>query len=260
MKKSKNGLTLVLSGGGAKCLSHIGVLEALKENNIPIKRIIGTSGGALIGGFYAAGKLDTLKKLFLNMTKKDVIKIFFHLPSADSIFASKEMDDLLKKALKRIKIEELDIPFTAVSFDISKGKKIRLRKGSLFNAIRSSISIPGIFKPLKIGKLLLVDGGVSEVLPVDAAKKYRDKILAVNVEIHNHVKSKNYNLFRVIEDSVFFQTKELAKIQEKSADFVIHINSDAKYFEFYKAKELIAHGKNATKKILPKIRKILEKR
>jgi len=259
MKKSKNGLTLVLSGGGAKCLSHIGVLEALKENNIPIKRIIGTSGGALVGGFYAAGRLDNLKKLFFNMTKKDVMKIFFHLPSVDSIFASKKMDDILKKALKNVKIEDLNIPFTAVSFDISKGKKILLRKGSLFKAIRSSISIPGIFKPVKVGKLLLIDGGVSEVLPVDLARKYKNKILAVNVEVFKNSKPGDYDIIRVIEDSVFFQTRELAKIQEKYADFVIHINTDAKYFEFYRAKELIAHGKNTTKKILPKIRKILEK-
>jgi len=259
MKKSKEGLTLVLSGGGAKCLSQIGVLEVLKENNIPIRRIIGTSGGALVGGFYAAGKLDDLKKLFLNMTKKDIVKIFFSFPSADSVFASKNMDDILKKFLKHVKIEDMNIPFTAVSFDISNGKKILLRKGSLFEAIRSSISIPGIFKPLKIGKLLLVDGGVSEVLPVDIARKYKNKILAVNVEVYNNTKPKDYNLIKIIEDSVLFQTKELAKIQEKYADFVIHINTDVKYFEFYRAKELIAHGKDAAKKILPKIKRILEK-
>lgn len=256
----KKGITLVLSGGGAKGLAHIGVIEVLEKNKIPIKRIIGTSAGALVGGFYAAGKLKQIKKMFLNLSKWDVLKLFFSFPSHDCIFSCKKIDKLLEEGAKGIEIKKLKIPFTAVAFDLSHERKVLFEKGDLFEAIRSSISIPGFFKPFKLGKSLLIDGGVVDVVPVDIAKNYSktDKILAVNLETHPILKTDKINLLKMLDYAAYIETRELARLQEKEADLIIKPNVSLGHFEFYKAEEMIKQGRKATRNLLPKIKKLLE--
>lgn len=254
---SKKGITLVLSGGGAKGLAHIGAIEVLEENKIPIKRIIGTSSGALVGGLYSAGRLEDLKKMILRWRRRDVFKTFFAFPSHDAIFNSKKIDKILRSCTEGVMIEDLKIPFIAVAFNLSNGKREVFTKGDLFNAIRSSISIPGFFKPFKLGESIYIDGGVIDVVPVDVAKKYKNKILAVNVETHPLFKTDKLNVIKILDNAAYIETYELARLQERDSDLVIHPKVSVGHFEFYKAKELIKEGRRATEKELPRIRKLL---
>lgn len=259
---SHKGIILVLSGGGARGLAHIGVLEVLEENKIPIKRIIGTSAGAMVGGLYSLGKLKQMKKFFLGLTRFDVFSVLFSLPSTRYIFNSKHVDETLKDFTKDFKIENLKIPFIAVAFDISNGKRVLFKTGKLFDAIRASISIPGIFKPMQIGESLFIDGGVTSVIPVDVAKKYakNNKIVAINVESSKIEKLNRYNIFDVVNYASRFQTSELSKFQEKQANVIIKPKVSAGTFEFHKADEIIKEGRKAAIRALPEIRKAVGKK
>ncbi|MBI2629100.1 patatin-like phospholipase family protein [Candidatus Pacearchaeota archaeon] len=262
--KNKKGITLVLSGGSARGLAHIGVIEVLQENKIPIKRIIGTSAGALIGGLYSAGKLKEVKNMCLDLHKKEVKKLLHFHPSKQSIFNVEEFDKLLKQYTEGINIESLNTPFIAVAFNLNKGEKYLFEKGGLFDAIRASVSIPGFFKPFKKGEIMLVDGGVSDIVPVDVAKKYKDKIVVVNVEhppkLNIKKEIENINILKLIDYTTTFGLSELAKLEEKGADVIIHPYTKVKRFDFYKANEIIKEGRKSALKALPKIKKLLREK
>lgn len=258
--KKKKGITLVLSGGGARGLAHVGVLEVLEENKIPIERIVGTSAGAAVGGIYCAGKMKEMKEYFTKLKKWDVFKLLFSLPAFGHIFNSQRIDAKLKEFTENKKIENLKIPFIAVAFDIIKGKRVILNRGNLFDAVRSSMAIPGFFKPFQIGESILVDGGVADILPVRVAKRYskNGKIVAVNVESSIIKGMNNYNFFNILSYASYFQTRELSKFEEKQADVVIRPSVTMGTFEFQKSSEIINEGRKAAKRALPAIKALLE--
>lgn len=259
--KKKKGITLVLSGGGARGLAHIGVLEVFEENKIPIERIVGTSAGAAIGGIYCAGRLKEMKEYFIKLKKWDIFRLLFSLPAFGHIFNSQRIDEKLKEFTEDIKIENMKIPFIAVAFDIIKGKRVILSRGNLFDAVRSSMAMPGYFKPFKIGESMLVDGGVADILPVRVAKKYSKdgKIVAVNVESSIIKGMNNYNFFNIISYASYFQSRELSRFEEKQADIVIRPSVRMGTFEFQKASHIIDEGKKAAKRAMPAIKALLKK-
>lgn len=255
----QKGIVLVLGGGGVKGLAHIGVLEILHEHKIPIKRVIGTSAGALVGGIFCAGKLKELKKLALKVDKKFIFRIFFSFPSSIAIFNTSKIDNLIKKYTEGVKIEDLKIPFTSIAFNITEGKKVIFSKGELFDAIRASMSMPFFFKPFKIGTSLFIDGSITDIVPVDLAKRYagKNKVIAVNLETRNNLTKNPLNLFRILEYASYLGMIELARFQEKNADLVIKPYASAGYFDYYHAHELIEEGRKAARKAIPKIRKMI---
>lgn len=257
-KEHNKGIILVLSGGAAKGFAHIGVLEMLIENHIPIKGIIGVSAGALAGGFYCADKLEELKKIVLKITKLKSFELFF-ARFKESLF------NPMKKSLENIEIKDLKLPFIAVAYDLSKDKEVLIKKGNLFKAIRASMAIPLVFNPVKIDNSLLMDGGIRVSLPVNEAIKQfgKNKILAVNVcysqnKVYKNNKD-NKNSLEILHQIIDLQAKKLSIYEEKGADIVIRPEvGDIEYSEFYKAKEAIALGRKAAKKMLPKIRKLIK--
>ena len=258
----RRGITLVLSGGSAKGLAHIGVLEVLDKNKIPIKRVIGTSAGALVGGFYCAGKLDVIKNISMQMSKKKILKLFLALPTLRGLINTKKVDLLLKKYIEGVKIENLKTPFIAVAFDIKNGRKYMFDRGDLFKAIRSSIAIPGVFAPFEIGNSILVDGGVTDVVPIEVAKKFKDndEIVVVNLETLPNIEIKNFNIFNIIDYATSFGLAELARLEEKDADVIIHPYTKVRKFDFYKADEIINEGRIATRKAIPMIKEKLKRK
>jgi NTE family protein len=264
--RAKRGITLVLSGGGAKGLAHIGVIEVLVENKIPIKRIIGTSAGALVGGLYSAGKMEQAKKEFLNLSKWDTFKVLFSLPKSNAIFSSKKLDQILDEYTQGIKIEKLKIPFTAVAFDVTKNKKVLFEKGNLFHAIRASIAIPGVFKPLRLGDSILIDGGVVDNVPADVAREYNENnpIIAVSVHKEPELMKENSNFLGILNYAAYIEMGELIRLQELNADLVIRPqNLDEPAFlsfGFHKASDLIKEGRKAAKKAIPDIKELLMKK
>jgi NTE family protein len=257
----KKGITLVLGGGGARGIAHIGVLEVLEENNIPIKRIIGTSAGAFVGACYAAGKLEEFKKVMnVFIRKKDVFSFFFSMPSLESMFNGKKMDAAIYELTKDLKIEDLKIPFAAVAFDLIKGERVVFDKGDLFTAVRASVSIPGVFKPLKWGDSILIDGGVTDAVPTEVAKMYKDDmIVAVSLSRPHSLKGDTFNFLKVMSYAAEAETRELSRIKESYADVIIKPNSMSGTFAFEQKDELIKEGRKATLKVLPQIIELLKK-
>lgn len=162
----KTTVSLVLGSGGARGLAHIGVIKWLEENNFKIKSISGCSIGALIGGVYAAGKLDQLESWMISLNKTDIASLLDFSWGNGGIFKGDKIIDTLVSFLEDVQIENLPIPFTAVASDIITEKEVWINTGSLFDAIRASVSLPLFFTPVKNGASILIDGGVLNPVPI----------------------------------------------------------------------------------------------
>jgi len=179
----KKQTALILGSGGARGLAHIGVIKALEENGIPIDIITGTSIGALIGGLYASGmSIQEMEKIVGNVNKMMVAKVLRPKLFSPGFVDNKSVIKFIKDMVGNVKIENLNIPFAAVSTDLVTGEEIVFTKGNLADAIMASIAIPAIFQPVHLGGRYLIDGGISNPLPVSVALEMKaNKTIAVNV-------------------------------------------------------------------------------
>ncbi|HHL39319.1 MAG TPA: patatin [Deltaproteobacteria bacterium] len=165
------GVGLALGGGSARGWAHIGVLEAMDEAGMEVDFIAGTSMGALVGAVYASGGLAELKKVAMGLDWRQILGFFDIVFPSSGLIDGKKVADFIRSHVKASKIEELDIPFAAVSTDLVSGKEVVLRSGDLIEAIRASISIPGIFTPVRHGSMVLADGGIVNPVPVSAVRE-----------------------------------------------------------------------------------------
>ncbi|MBY6205096.1 patatin-like phospholipase family protein [Halomonas denitrificans] len=159
-------LSLVLGAGGARGLAHIGAIRAFEEAGYEIRSIAGCSMGALVGGMYAAGKLDVYTEWATSLQQSDVFRLVDWTLSGGGLIRGDRIIRRLREMVGDTDIESLPIDFTAIAVDIEHGKEIWLDHGSLFEAIRSSIAIPGLFTPHRHRGRLLVDGGILNPIPV----------------------------------------------------------------------------------------------
>ncbi len=185
-QKTKNypKIGLALGSGSAKGWAHIGVIQALNEAEINVDYIAGTSIGALVGAFYAAGKIDTIKQTALRLDWKQILSFFDVVFPKSGLIDGKRITDFIRKEIKEsnIDISEFHIPFCAVSTDLKSGHEVLISEGSIVDAIRASISIPGIFTPVFKNDGILVDGGLVNPVPVSVARKMgADFIIAVDL-------------------------------------------------------------------------------
>lgn len=175
-------ISLVLGSGGARGLAHIGVIRWLEEKGYEIKSIAGCSIGSLIGGAYAAGKLDELEAFMLNITKTEMTSLLDFSWGSGGMFKGDRMIEALIKVIGAVQIEDLKIPFTAVAADVVNEKEVWINSGSLFDAIRASVSLPLFFTPVQRGDAVLVDGGVLNPVPIAPTfNDNTDLTIAVNL-------------------------------------------------------------------------------
>lgn len=181
---AKNKIGLVLGSGGMRGLAHISVIEYLRDAGIKPDIMVGASIGSIIGALYCAGKLEEFKKDFFSMSKTQVMRYFYPAMSKSGLLNADKIIDFLKEYIPaNAKIENFDIPFAIVATDFETGRPIIFRKGKVLSAIRASISIPGVFIPVHYKNSLLVDGGVSNPLPIDVARSMgARKVIAVNLQ------------------------------------------------------------------------------
>ena len=181
MKKPKVGL--VLSAGGAKGLAYIGVIKVLEAHGIPIHCVTGSSAGALIGGIYASGtSIKAMEKVALSIGYRDLAKLIDPIKPSVALIKGEKIMKFISNNLSQKKIEDFKIEFACVATDLFTGKKVVFFKGDALLAIRASISVPGVFKPVLYHGMCLVDGGLVDPLPVDVAKSMNANIIiAVNV-------------------------------------------------------------------------------
>ncbi|MEZ9185030.1 patatin-like phospholipase family protein [Vibrio splendidus] len=175
-------VSLVLGSGGARGLVHVGIIRWLIEHGYQIKSISGCSIGALIGGVYAAGKLDEFEEWVTSIDQSDMAMMLDFSWQSSGIFKGDKIIDTLRGLIGEISIEDLPIPYTAVAANVTEEKEVWLQSGSLFDAIRASISLPLFFTPHVINGEVLIDGGVLNPVPI--APTFSDKTdftLAVNL-------------------------------------------------------------------------------
>ena len=178
----KKQVALVLSSGGARGYAHIGAIKALEEQGYEITSVAGASMGALVGGVYCAGKLKELTEWFCSLTKRDMFSLMDFSLSTNHVMKGKKVMSNLETMLGDIQIEELPTDFRAIAADLATQREVVFSKGSLLRAIRSSISMPSVLKPIKIASHVLIDGGIVNPLPLNRVPRHEGDILvSVNV-------------------------------------------------------------------------------
>ena len=171
-------VALVLGSGGARGLAHIGAIEALEERGYTITSIAGCSMGSIIAGMYAAGELKKAKEWFLSVDKQLILRMMdINLLSGNSLVKGQRIIHELEKVVPDRPIENLNIPCSIVASDMVNTEEVVFRKGSLFEAVRASISIPLFFQPVQIGDKLLIDGGILNPLPLHVIERTEGDIL-----------------------------------------------------------------------------------
>ncbi len=174
---SKN-VALVLGSGGARGLAHIGAIEALEERGYTITSIAGCSMGSIIAGMYAAGQLREAKEWFLSVDKQLILRMMdINLLSGNSLVKGQRIIQELQKVVPDRPLENLNIPCAIVASDMMNTEEVIFRTGSLFDAIRASISIPLFFQPVQMGNRLLIDGGILNPLPLHVVERTEGDIL-----------------------------------------------------------------------------------
>lgn len=278
---------LALGGGGARGLAHLGVLKTLQKNDIAIDLIAGTSMGALVGGAYAQNpdikvllpKAIKYLKSRENIEKSTVLRVmnssggrisrwasslmkyYFLARNArdHSLLKQENLEKVTRTLLRDELIKEAKIPFAAVAVDIISGKVKTFHQGPIRQAVNASIAIPGIFPPVEVDKRLLVDGGVSSLVPVEEARSLgADKVIAVDVSKpleNEEPPQRGIDLLYRVDDITRAHLKDY---QLQKADLVIRPKvNDIHWFEFDRYQEIIPVGENATQDLMPKIRKIV---
>ena len=182
--KTKN-VALALSSGGARGLAHIGAIEELEAQGYQISSIAGCSMGALIGGVYAAGKLNEFREWMKTIDRKKMLGLIDFSLSLNHIVKGTRIIEAIMEFVPDVNIEDLPIPYCAVATDLKAGREVLFRKGSLFKAIRASISLPSFYEPVTINDMILIDGGIINPLPLNRVKRHSGDIL-VGVDVSGH--------------------------------------------------------------------------
>lgn len=180
----KKTVSLVLSSGGARGMAHIGAIEALEEAGYEIVSIAGCSAGALIGGIYATGNLPKFKEWICNLDKIDVFSLMDFTFSSRGFIKGEKVFAELKKLIEDCQIENLNIPFYCTAVEIPMGNEKVFHQGSLYEAIRASVSIPSVLTPAKIGKHEYIDGGILNPIPFDIIPEGEVGELVIAVDLN----------------------------------------------------------------------------
>jgi NTE family protein len=249
-------IALVLGAGSSKGFAHIGVLKVLETNKVPIHMIIGTSVGSAVGCLYAYGyNAFQLQKLSFSIEKGDIVDLI--IPD-NGFIKGEKLEEFINKTVNHTPMEKLKIPFYAVATDVQSGQEVVFGRGNTGQAVRASCSIPGVFRPVKIGERMYVDGGVVSPVAVDAAKRFgADVVIAVDIS-KDADRIKPESTIDTIFQSLNIMYSKLASIQVSQADVVIrpkvgYIGSS----DFSKRHEAILEGEKATMETLPQIMGII---
>lgn len=293
-QKTPKKVHLVLGSGGARGIAHIAVIEGLIKDGFEIIEIIGCSMGAIIGGIYASGHLEDYKKWILNLTRKEVFELSDFTFTKRGFLKGEKIFEKHKTLAGNHKIEDFDIPFTAIAADIKNQKEIYFKKGDLYDALRASSSIPGVYVPIAKENSILVDGGVLNPLPVNLVEKREDAIIvAVNVNAKSKIKTEiekdlqqvedpkwyekilpdnfldfaknedkqkqdvDYSIFDLMNTAYNLTQDKLVEVmlQNHKVDLLIEIPRNiASTFEFHKAQEIYKKGQKYYKKAIKNIK------
>lgn len=248
---------LALGSGGARGFAHLGAIKVLKEEGIPIDLIAGSSMGALVACFYGVGiEMDHLYKLSGAFKRKYYLD--FTVPKMGFIMG-KRVKEFIRVFTHGKNIEELSLPVGVVATDLMTGEKIVFKNGPIAEAVRASISIPGIFVPEKYHGRILVDGGVADRVPVSVAREMgADIVIAVDV---SRVKrnAEITSIYDVIMQSIDIMQTEIVSHREMASDFMIRPRVEMYSSRaFTNIEEIIAIGEEETRRNAAQLKKLIE--
>ncbi|UOF89217.1 patatin-like phospholipase family protein [Fodinisporobacter ferrooxydans] len=242
MKQPK--IVLALGSGGARGYAHIGVLQVLEELGVPIYGIAGASMGSVVGAFYASGMgLRYIESLALHMKRRHLLD--FTMPKMGFVTGGK-VTEMLHLLTKGLNFEDLVVKLAVVATDLENGERVVFQSGPVYQAVRASISIPGIFVPARIDGRLFIDGGVIDRVPIRVARDMgADIVVGVDVGLYDQLPPVK-SIFDVILQSIDIMEREIIKMRSQEADFLIrpnvgHISSTA----FTDVEECIELGRQA---------------
>ena len=279
-------IALALSSGGARGLAHIGVIEELESQGYRITSIAGCSMGALIGGVYAAGKLEEFREWMKTVDRKKMLELTDFSLSLNHIVKGTRIIKAIMEFVPDVLIEDLPIPYCAVATDWISGREVVIDKGSLFEAIRASISLPTFYEPVRRDGMILIDGGVVNPIPMNRVKRHEgDLLVAVDVSGHDYkaqwektiklterqkhdksLKAKlldmiipdniEFNYYTLLSrtSSIMIRQNSLLMAQLTKPDILIDIQM-SRYgsFDYDKSERLITIGRNKARKALTDI-------
>lgn len=282
-------VALVLSSGGARGFAHIGAIKVLENNGYNITSVAGTSMGALVGGIYAAGKLKEFEEWVSGLDVMEVLKLTDISLSKKGLVKGTRIIEKMKEIVPDRNIEDLPVPYSAIATDIIRGRERIFNAGSLFDAIRASISIPTFFQPFSMGGDYFVDGGLVNPIPINRVKRHDGDLLAVvnvnadiphvklqaspgeeeargNVylsrvrKINDHAtrhipedKKDDIGLFNLNNRSISIMLNQIAALtlMNHKVDIMIQISKESYgTYDFYKAGEIISEGERAALEVV----------
>ena len=274
-QRNMKDVALVLSSGGARGLAHIGAIEELLARGYRITSVAGSSMGALVGGVYAAGKLEAFREWVKGIDKKRMLELIDFSLSINHLAKGDRIIEAIMEFVPDVAIEDLPIPYCAVATDLTSGREVLFNKGSLFKAIRASITLPTFYKPVERDGMVLIDGGVINPIPLNRVKRQEgDIMVGVDVNVHDFkaqweemhkspepkkddtsLKTKildmitpddiNLNYYTVLSRAsrMMIHQNSILMAELMKPDILVDIQMD-KYgvFDFYKSEKIVALG------------------
>lgn len=218
-------VALVLSSGGARGLAHIGAIEELEANGYRITSIAGCSMGALIGGVYAAGKLEVFREWMKTVDRKKMIELTDFSLSLNHLVKGTRIIEAIMEFVPDIPIEDLPMPYCAVATDWVSGREVVFREGSLFEAIRASISLPSFYEPVQKDGMILIDGGVTNPIPLNRVARHEGDIL-VGIDVSGHDYEKQWRRQHELAE----KRKRSTSLSQQILNRLIPDNIDFNYY------------------------------
>lgn len=282
-RKRKPRWALVLMGGGSRGLAHIGALDVLQKNKLTPSIIVGTSMGGLVGGLFSSGftpsKLkDVAEELrlkdflqrpnfpFLSKKMRTIIDILMFESYKNRVLRrvgldrKDRMEEYLRSLVGETLIEDMPLKFACNAVDLISGKEVVFDKGKLYKALRATVSMPIVFEPVRIGNMLLVDGGVLDNAPVEIARRLGAERTLL-IDIHRPIKEipgeEVKNTFQLIHRMVDTMIATTTEEKIKEADFVLRMDMDVDLLDFSDSARIIEEGERAAKENINKIKKLV---
>lgn len=256
---------LALGSGGSRGLAHIGVMKVLLDNNIPIDYITGASAGALMGGLYASTKdIDFVERVAREINRNQLMSFVFDIAAEGGFSSGNKVEQFIRRELDNATFDDLKMPFAAVATDLKTGETVVMDSGDVTAAIRASISVPLMFEPVRRDPYLLVDGGLSDPVPVDLVRSMgADIVIGVNLDApcahENHLE--HINLKTITEATMNILRHHLSYMHIRDADVLVEPIFEKRdligWEDFLHAEDLIRKGEEAMEAVLPELKRIL---
>lgn len=250
---------LALGGGFARGIAHIGVIQALVANKIPVDFVAGTSAGSLVGAMYCAG-LDPwlMEKVVAQLNWRSLVRLKLR---RDGLLDSEGLEKFVLGHMGDLQFRELRLPFTATATDLMTGQEVLLNTGRVSTAVRASCAFPGIFLPVRVGQHTLVDGGLVHPVPAQVARGMgADLVIGVELNRHGTKGRSPRNLLHIMLQSLALVQRPQVEQALRDADVVIQPDlSDFSAMELERVADMIKAGRDAAEAVLPAVYSAMEK-